>query len=303
MDVRYLNYILTIAKNKNMTRAAKELFVSQSSLSQYLAKLEQELKTPLFYRSKGELNLTPAGKLYVEAAAQVVDIQKKLYRDISALKSGEHITVGATSLFALKMLSRIIPEFKKIYPGTSIEISENSPAALTKMLSEENVDLCIMAVTKNNPPAGQTEVLRTEEVLFAVPKTHPYCAIHPAGSMTAEELAAHFHDSQFLLAKKDSSLGILTEELFSSCRFHPSSMCETNSVLTMRDMVAHGVGVTFLGASCAVPDPNISYYSFNPPLTRYNVLVKRKNLAMNEAESCLCEMIRDYFRSDMETTD
>ena len=68
MDVKYLNYILAIANRHNMTKAAEDLFVSQSSLSQYLSRLEQELGTPLFVRSKNELSLTPAGTLYVEAA-------------------------------------------------------------------------------------------------------------------------------------------------------------------------------------------------------------------------------------------
>ena len=121
MDVKYLNYILAIAKKKNMTRAAEELYVSQSSLSQYLAKLEQEIGTPLFFRSKGELSLTPAGELYVKAAKQVIEIQKNLYREISGLDQRGHITVGVTSLFALKMLSEIIPEFKRQYPYVTIE--------------------------------------------------------------------------------------------------------------------------------------------------------------------------------------
>lgn len=55
MDTKYLTYILTIAKRQNMTKAAEDLFVSQSSLSQYLSKLENELGTALFYRSKGSL--------------------------------------------------------------------------------------------------------------------------------------------------------------------------------------------------------------------------------------------------------
>ena len=53
MDTRYLTYILTIAEEKNMTKAAKKLYVSQSSLSQYLTKLEQEIGTPLFFRTRG----------------------------------------------------------------------------------------------------------------------------------------------------------------------------------------------------------------------------------------------------------
>ena len=80
MDTRHLTYILAIAQKKNMTKAAEELFVSQSSLSQYLTKLEQEIGTPLFFRTRGELTLTPAGALYVEAAKQVIRIKKQLYK-------------------------------------------------------------------------------------------------------------------------------------------------------------------------------------------------------------------------------
>ena len=92
LDVKYLNYIITIAKKKNMTKAAEELYVSQSSLSQYVSKLEQELGTPLFLRAKGELVLTPAGILYVNAAQKVIAIQKELYQDIGELDLRGHIT-------------------------------------------------------------------------------------------------------------------------------------------------------------------------------------------------------------------
>ena len=63
LDTKYLTYILAIAERKNMTKAADDLHVSQSSLSQYLSKLEQELGAALFIRAKGELILTPAGKV------------------------------------------------------------------------------------------------------------------------------------------------------------------------------------------------------------------------------------------------
>lgn len=297
MDVKYLNYILAIAKKKNMTRAAEELYVSQSSLSQYLSKLEQEIGTPLFFRSKGELSLTPAGKLYVKAAHQVIDIQKNLYHEISGLEQRGHITVGVTSIFALKMLSEIIPDFKRLYPSVTIEISETSIPELTRLIVEENVDLGIMALTDKSPFAGQMEILRTEEVYFAIPIGHPYHLQRRAQSISPAELAQHFKDSQFLLAKKDSSLGILANEIFTSSHFYPTSMLETNSVLTMRDMVARGVGVTFIGSSCADQRDRIAYYSLDPKLTRYNAVVKRKNLIMTEAETQFYTMIKTYFNT------
>jgi LysR family transcriptional activator of glutamate synthase operon len=112
MDTRYLNYVLTIAKKENMTKAAEELYVSQSTLSQYLSKLESEIGTPLFYRSKGRLTLTPAGKLYVQAAEQVMSIKDNLYQNIQSLDNRGHITIGVTSQFGLRMLTEIIPAFK-----------------------------------------------------------------------------------------------------------------------------------------------------------------------------------------------
>ena len=72
LDIHYLNYIIAIAEEKNMTRAAQRLYVSQSSLSHYLAKLEQELGTALFFRGKNELIPTPAGEMYLDAARRVV---------------------------------------------------------------------------------------------------------------------------------------------------------------------------------------------------------------------------------------
>ena len=136
MDVKYLNYILTIAQRKNMTKAAEELFVSQSSLSQYLSKLEQEVGAPLFLRARGELILTPEGELYVEAAKKVIQIQKELYETIRSKNHKSHITIGVTSQFGLQLLTRVIPPYKKKFPQVTIEISEsNVPAIWTKALT------------------------------------------------------------------------------------------------------------------------------------------------------------------------
>ncbi|MBS6644071.1 MAG: LysR family transcriptional regulator [Clostridiaceae bacterium] len=298
MDVKYLNYIIAIAKKRNMTKAAEELYVSQSSLSQYLTKLEQEVGTPLFYRAKGELTLTPAGELYVKAAEQVIHIQKDLYKEISGLDQKGHITVGVTSQFALSMLSAIIPQFKKQYPDVTIEISETNPPNLTKMLVEENIDLGIMAAVSKSPFDDQMEILRTEEVYFAIPVDHPFHKERPDGSITFEDFVRYFHDDNFLLAKKGSSIGFLADQIFSACHFKPSGMLETNSILTTRSMVASGVGVTFIADSCATDREHVAYYSMEPKLTRYNAVVRRKNWVMSEPEQVFYGMIRNYFKDE-----
>lgn len=295
MDVKYLNYILTIARRRNMTKAAEELFVSQSSLSQYVARLEQEVGTPLFFRSRGELTLTPAGRLYVRAAEQVVQIQKELYQEIAGLDKRGHISVGVTSNFGLRMLSEIIPVFKQAYPEFTIEISELGLPALKQQLLDQKLDLGIASCTDISPFEDSSYILRKEEVLFAVSAAHPYVKAHPGTCLTAQELTEHFSGDNFLLAKPGSSLRGLSDRLFAACRFVPCAVCETNSIAATRSMVANRAGVAFIAESCAVDQEYIRYYSLSPALYRLNVVFTRSGWKRREPENIFYSYLVHYF--------
>lgn len=301
MDIKYLKYILAIAKRKNMTKAAEDLFVSQSSLSQYLAKLEQEIGTPLFFRAKGELTLTQAGELYVKAAQQVIQIQQKLYQNIASLDKRSHIRVGATSNFGLRMLSELIPRFKEDYPEVTIEISEVSLPALKKMLTEEQLDLGIAAMSEQDISENTPYILRKEKVLFAIPKNHTFAQLHPDSDfLTAEELIECFHDDHFLLSKHGSSLRGLSDNFFKHANFTPSAFCETNNITATRNMISMGTGVAFIAESCSINRDRIRYYSLIPELYRLNVILTRKNWVQNEPETLFLSYLTHYFEEHTE---
>ena len=281
MDTKYLTYILTIAKHKNMTKAAEELYVSQSSLSQYLSKLEQEVGTPLFFRAKGELALTPAGQMYIHAASQVLQIKKQLYKDISALDSQTNLMIGATSQFALQMLSEIIPAFKSMYPNVNIEITEGNLSNITKLLLEEQLDMAVVASSRLSPFEDHHA---------------SYCASNPGRSISVDDFISIFSNDNFLLSKKSSSLRHLSDKLFAQYHFNPKAVCETNSVSTTQSMVSRGAGVAFIAQSCIAHEDQIHYYSLIPGIYRYKLLVWRQNWIMNPAETALCDAIINYFK-------
>ena len=97
MDVKYLEYVLETAKQKSITRAAEVLYISQSALSQYIQRLEQDVGAPLFVRNRGEMTLTAAGELYIEAAQSVISIREQLYANIAALRDAGRIRLGVSS--------------------------------------------------------------------------------------------------------------------------------------------------------------------------------------------------------------
>lgn len=297
MDTRYLSYILTIAQKENMTKAAEELYVSQSTLSQHLSKLESELGTPLFYRSKGRLTLTPAGQLYIQAAKKMMTIKNMLYEDIQNLENRGHITVGVTSQFGLEILAQIIPGFKNSYPDTSIEITECSLPALTKLILEGNIDCGIAALISIEPfSPEQVTILREEEVLFSIPITHPFHRKNLNRPIEIKDFAANFKDENILMAKKGSTLRYIADSILEKADWIPSTVCETNNISTTRSMVAMGTGVSFISQSCALDQEHIAYYSVSPRLTRLNALVTKRDWMKSQAGESFCDYIKEYFK-------
>ena len=98
MELRQLEYIVAIADQGNITKAAESLFITQSGLNQQLIKLEQELGIQLFYRDKHHLQMTAAGKVYVENAREIMNIKKNTYNILSDMKNNTvgEITLGLT---------------------------------------------------------------------------------------------------------------------------------------------------------------------------------------------------------------
>lgn len=297
MDTKYLNYIVALAKRKNMTKAAEELYISQSSLSQYLSKLEQELGTPLFIRSKGEMNLTPAGQLYIDAAQNIIEIKKELYNNIHNMGNSKRLTVGVTSQFGFNILTNIITQFKKQFPNVTLEITENNPQSLTnQILHEETIDFGIMALNTVSPfHSDQIEILRKEEIYLAIPANHPYHNQNQKQSISVEDLSSLFEMDNFILSKKGSTLRVIADELFSKTNFKLNTMCETNNVPANRNMVAMGMGITLVAESCVTDKVHIAYYSLEPKVYRYNALVWRKSLIFDQPENTFYSYIKNYF--------
>lgn len=109
MDTKQIEYILKIAEENNITKAAEKLFITQSALNQQLLKLEKELGTPLFHRSRTNWRLTEAGEIYIEGAKAALQIKNTTYNriyDVVSARKG-HLTIGLTPGRGLRMFTSI----------------------------------------------------------------------------------------------------------------------------------------------------------------------------------------------------
>lgn len=90
MNKRHIQYVQTILREGSITAASKKLYLTQPSLSQTIRLIERDLGAPILNRSTIPISLTEAGRKYMEAANQMIDIDRKLHEEIRLLKETTH---------------------------------------------------------------------------------------------------------------------------------------------------------------------------------------------------------------------
>ena len=165
------NYIKKIAQAKSISVAADQLGISQPALSSYLKKVEGELGVVLFDRSRQPLELTEAGRVYLDYLDEVVVRQKELMKnlsDINDLKTGS-LTVGGASFFNVAYLPKAIAAFASENPGIDIEIVDDRVPRLEAMAQKGLLDLFITPIN-DEPERFVYEELLEEDIFLAVPE-------------------------------------------------------------------------------------------------------------------------------------
>ena len=180
MDIKNPEYLVEIARQQGVTRAAEKLFVTQSTLSQYLLKMEAELGMPLFSRSQNRLVPTEAGNIYIQAARDILRIQEAAQAGAEALCRRGHIDLGVTSIWGARMMVEIMPLFRQRFPEVTLRLVENrSYLRMKALLKAGEIDLAVMAIRpEDDTPAQGYTHLRNEEIVLALAEDHPFCAAH-----------------------------------------------------------------------------------------------------------------------------
>lgn len=141
-----LRIFITAAELQSLTETAKKLYVSQPAISHAIKKLEEELGVRLFIRNKrSTLTLTEAGKDILALAYQMADLENRLYQRAYAENHlmGGVIRVATVPLGASLVLARVLPIFKKQFPGVQVELLEGTPLEVKNMVLNYQVDLGI----------------------------------------------------------------------------------------------------------------------------------------------------------------
>lgn len=286
MNTRQLSYIIAIEEKGNLSAASKALSISQPALSKYLSELEDELGTELFLRHKKKLYPTAAGRIYLDAARQIISVKNRTYQMIASL-SGENqktITIGVTPLRGAISIAKIFPLFRQRYPNVNIAFVELYAAGLRKSVIDHSVDLALGTCIELEEPDIQHIVAFQEDLILFVPSFHPLAPLanRDLNHLTPIDIR-RFVDTPFLTGGRQSTIRQLSDLIFQQNHMQPTIVYEADNNLILKNMVQNGAGACLLSRSHAEPSDRVVYFSLTPNYhTNLTVMVSKDHILSEE---------------------
>ncbi|SCI47941.1 CysJI operon transcriptional activator [uncultured Clostridium sp.] len=163
------NYVIAAVEEMNFTKAAKRLYISQQSLSNYIAKLEKQFGVEFFNR-KNTLTLTTAGESLYRYAKQITAMEEQARKEICDIRDFKTsiLRIGISMHRGTKMLPKILPELKKWYPDVRIELMEKSLRELHAALLEGKIDITFAYARGENEQFAE-EIYAKERLMLVIP--------------------------------------------------------------------------------------------------------------------------------------
>ena len=252
MELRHLRYVLAIAEEGTVTRAAKRLRMQQPPLSQQLRDLERELGFSLFDRSRKGVEPTAAGAVFLEEARRVLEQAERAKDRAAQTAAGIDgtLAIGFTSSAAMdRMAPDMVAAYRARYPHVQLSFSDGNAQTLTQAVLQWTLDVALVRAPVLAVPEIRCDKLLEESMLVALASSHPLArnASRRQRSLSLQALARE----PFILVRRPGAPGMYAN-IVAACQaagFVPHIAHEVESMLTNLLLVAAGVGVTVVPAS------------------------------------------------------
>lgn len=174
-----MRYVLAVAETKSFTRAAEQCLVVQSSLSQQVKALEQELGVKLFARTSRRVELTEAGAAFLPAARAALDAADRAGQEAAAA-TGQirgQLRIGTIPTLTGLDLPEALGRFCREHPDVTVSLWTASSAELIQAVRDRRADIAFLGLPSAETPQGvEYQVLSDEKLVAVLPAGHPLTA-------------------------------------------------------------------------------------------------------------------------------
>ena len=296
MDVTQQQYMVAIAREGSLTAAAKALGVSQPALSNWLKSLEDQLGIQLVIRSKRKTLLTPAGKIYLEAAERMIAVREQTYERILGDPSAgqELIRVTGTPNGGITIFSSLYRVFKNKYPAVKLQFTESYNRQSLELVRSGGADFGLCSTLDTRLDGLEVIPDGENELLLMLPRDFPM-AYDASGLKKGDAFPVidlqSLKGMPMIMPSEDMSYYDAVTALFRDAGFAPEIIYQSSNVRFIYDMIRAGNGAGIVPGRFFSPLDGVSPFSLEPKLINRSAVVYRKGRRLTEAERFLLEHI------------
>ena len=245
MQIRQLEYFVAVSEHLNFTKAARQFYISQTAVTQQIKALEQELGADLFIRSNRHVELTPAGKTFLEDARAIIKRTQDAMiraRQADTVFTG-NLNIGFVKGYEKTNFSDLLADFHIRYPNISLAFTRENVAELYDGILDRSLDVIInLRYSTDDLEDMDCRVIRQYPLLAVMPASHPLS--HRASIKRSELKGYPLVD----IKKNDNRYGENTTILkaFTSAGFLPNVQYVSDDIETSILAVAAGLGYALL---------------------------------------------------------
>jgi DNA-binding transcriptional LysR family regulator len=254
MELRQLRYVIAVAEERNITRAAERLGLQPPPLSRQIKAIEREVDAQLFRRKARGVELTDAGRAFLDNARAVLAQVDHTLETTRRTARGEQgcIAVGYSSSVAFHpLVPRIIREFRKAFPLVAVTLAESNPTDLIERMQDERIDVAFIRRLEPNTKGIDIIALLEERMVVALPKGHKLSHDNK-GRGTALPLKDLAGETFILYGDQHGALLMQSNAFVSACHaagFSPRIGQIVPHISARLNLIASGLGVAVVAAS------------------------------------------------------
>ena len=285
--LQQLRILKAIATEKNFTKAAELLHLSQPSLSKQIKTLEKNLDILLINREKNQISLTENGKVFLQYSERILALCEESCRALTDLKNGErgNLTVGASQTIGIYFLPRILALFAQNYPQIQLKVQVNSTRIIAKNVFHRKIDLAVVGGEIPNDLKKNliVENFVDDEFRLIIAESHPFAT---KKTITKEDLY-HFN---FITLNSNSTIRKFIDNILIQNQIEIKQLkiiMQLNSIEGIKTAVSLGLGVAFVSSSAIEKELKLKTIKIltieNIRITRTLFIISRSNCYKSKA--------------------
>ncbi|WP_305849727.1 LysR substrate-binding domain-containing protein [Solibacillus sp. R5-41] len=268
MDIRKIRYFIMVAEELNFSRAAERLRMAQPPLSQEIRKLEEELGVQLFHRTKRMVELTDAGKIFLEGSQQTLFQLERTIEETQLAAEGKigNLIIGFVD--STEVVIEVLNKFRERFPKIHLILREMTTEQQLKALYEKQIHIGFIRSKQNNEILS-SEVCSEETLRLVLHQDHPFASLSeiPLQLLIGEpfilfprHLGSNFYD---LIISYFRDHGVNLNVVQEAVQMH-----------TIVNLVATGMGVSVVPSSVeSYKRPGVIYKKIQETTPKVNLYV------------------------------